>query len=1100
MVSPIFYIAVPLGVAFLLPLIGCDPSGGAGGGRGVARHFARALQAATLLFVLVSALAWLRPLLSGSPSINVYTGGWPPPLGINLRLGAIEALLVALAAATALGVTLHAALRGRGSGAEGAAGPTGGSTGRDRAPTLELLMFVGAVGLIMTRDLFNTFVFLEVASIATYALAVAGEERAGLEAGFKYMFLGAVGSVFILVAIAFLYGLTGTLNLDQMAGALPPAGSSVAALALAFLLVGMVIELKLFPLNGPAIDLYEGVSPEVMALVGGTTVNAVLFAFWKMQALFGAVQWTHVVMAAGGASFLVANLLAVRQKNVRRMLGYSTSAQLGLIVFLLPLVRAGVVSPTAPVLLIVNHTLSKAGLLWVVGRRGGELVDDWRGAFARSPLAALTMTALVLGIAGLPPFPGFWGKWQALTALARTPAAWWIAPILVGSLFEFVYYFGWLRRVHERDAATAGDDEARAASAGRGEQREPMAGGPERPGAPVFAHVFAAASLAFGLWLMRGAQGTTAQPAFALGVLGVLLVVAGRLPERLLSAVSLLAVFGCGWALYSGGQIVPVEVAGFFLLIVLFGAALAAIAALGVRAPHSGYHGLFLMLVSSLILLVGSRTLVGFFVAWELMTWTSYLLIAGGRRAARSAYVYVLFSGAAGFLVFGGLLLLAGRGIESLGGLSAAAGATGAWAAVLLGVGFAVKAASAGFHIWAPGAYSDSPDVFSAFLSGVVSKMPIFGLVLVGGKLAAGAGFASFGGALGGLDPVHALAWAGGITAFGMTLLAALQDDAKRLLAYSSVGQIGYVVVGLAMLTPLGWSAALYHTVNHLLVKMLLFLAIAGVVHRTGTRKMHLMGGLIKKMPASYISVLIGIIALSGVPPLSGFASKWLVYSALIEKGWYFLAGLTMFASVLAFLYLFRLIHNIFLGQLKPEHRGVREAPIPLLVPQAVLVLAIMGLSMFPEAVLRLIAVMTYPLFGVTGVTFLQDGSLAESLGYFNAFGVMSMVMALFAAFFAFILFVGPKTKKVRQLDIVYSAEVPPPPEELHYSYDFYRPARRAYAPLLAVSAVRGWRRAAAAVERLADVGRRYYTGDAQVYIVYAVALLVVVSLVRLWS
>jgi hypothetical protein len=111
----------------------------------------------------------------------------------------------------------------------------------------------------------------------------------------------------------------------------------------------------------------------------------------------------------------------------------------------------------------------------------------------------------------------------------------------------------------------------------------------------------------------------------------------------------------------------------------------------------------------------------------------------------------------------------------------------------------------------------------------------------------------------------------------------------------------------------------------------------------------------------------------------------------------------------------------------------------------------------------------------------------------------MAMVMALFAVFFAFILFVGPRTKKVKQLDIVYSAELPPPPAEIHYSYDFYRPYKRAFAPLLRISFVRGWGRVARAGAALADLGRRFYSGDAQQYLVYAVALLVVVSLVRLW-
>ena len=1086
MVSPVLYVAIPLAVAFLLPLLSRGPSESTGDGSGAGRHAARVLQSAVLLFVLASASVWLRALLGGLAPVEVITGGWRPPLGINLRLGVVEAVLVVLAAATGLGVSLHALLlRGAGSKRDGEASSGAVSSGRDRAPTLELLMFVGAVGLIMTRDLFNLFVFLEISSIATYALAVAGEERRGLEAGFKYMFLGAVGSVFLLVAIAFLYRLTGTLNLDHMAEVLPAAAPRVLGVALTFLFVGMTVELKLFPLNGPAIDLYDGVSPGVMALVGGTTVNAALYAFWKMQPLFGAIEWTHVIMAVGAMSFVVSNLLAIRQESVRRMLGYSTSAQLGLMVFLLPLVRDGVVPVSALILLIVNHTLSKAGLLWLAGAHGSGSRDSWRGAFTRTPLAGITMTVLVLSIAGLPPFPGFWGKWHALTALAGTPAAWWIAPILVGSLLEFVYYFGWLRRVHERDVPSAETGDGRdAAHEGSGSAR-----------APLFAHVFAAASAGLGIWLMRGVQCPAATPAYVLGGVGILLLALRRLPERVLSVSSLLAVAGGAWALFKGGHLVPTGVGGFFLLIVLVGSALAAIAALGVKAPRRSYHGLFLLLVSSLVLLVDSRTLVGFFVAWELMTWTSYLLVAGGRRGARAAYVYMLFSGAAGFLVFGGLLLVAGQGVVSVGGLAAVGGPAGAWAAVLLGAGFAVKAASAGFHIWAPDAYAESPDIFSAFLSGVVSKMPVFGLVLVGGKLVANAGLISFGA----VDPVYILAWVGGITAFGMTLLAAFQEDAKRLLAYSSVGQIGYVVVGLAMLTPLGWSAALYHTVNHLLIKMLLFLAIAGVIHRTGTRDMHRMGGLIKKMPVSYISVLIGIIALSGVPPLSGFASKWLFYSALLEKGWFFVAGLTMFASVVAFLYLFRLINCIFLGQLKPAHREIREAPLPLLIPQVLLVFTIMGLSMFPEVVLKAVAAITYPLFGASGVAFVEGGTLAISLGYFNAFGVMSMVMALFAAFFAFILFVGPKTKKVRQLDIVYSAELPPPPEEINYSFDFYRPYKRAFAPLLAVSVVGAWRRVAVSVERVADAGRKFYTGDAQIYLVYAVALLVVVSFVRLW-
>jgi len=1065
-VSPILFLAIPLGIAFILPLLGKeqhlrtgDPAGANGNTAGGGPSIARVVQALALLFVLAGVTSWLPALMGGASPVEIVTGGWAPPIGINLRFGLIEAILVALAAATALGVSLCRMRRRIGRG--------------ERAPTIELLMFIGAVGLIMTRDLFNTFVFLEVAAIATYALAAVGDERRGLEAGFKYMFIGAIGSAFILVGIALLYRLTGTLNIDDMAMRLSGHASPALATALVFLFMGMIVELKVIPTNGPAIDLYDGVDPGVMALVAGTAVNAVLFAFWKMLPLFHGLEWTPIIMAVGGATFLVSNLLAIRQDRVRRMLGYSTSAQLGLIIFLMPLVRNGTVPGVAPVLLVINHTLSKAGLLWLVGAHGGETKDDWRGAFANSPLSRLSMAVLIMAIVGLPPFPGFMGKWQALVALANGPHAWWIVPILIGSLLEFVYYFSWLKRAHEPSVSAV----------------------PSPRSWPVSAHVFSVAALLVGLWSLRGIVGSGTNIALIIGGVGLALILLRRLPERLLAVVSLVTILAGGWMLYGTGLLSLDLFSGFFLAIVLVGGAIAALASLGIPVSRRSYHGLFLTLIASLIVLVDSQTLLGFFVGWELMTWTSYLLVAKGRDGARPAYTYMLFSGAAGFLVLGGIMVATGAGAESLSHLTHLTGNTALWTAALLGTGFAIKAASAGTHIWAPGAYTESPDVFTAFISGVLSKMPVFGLIIFGARMATGGELDLFGR----VDLTYILAWVGGITAFGMTLLAAFQEDAKKLLAYSSVGQIGYVIVGFAMLTPLGWSAALFHSVNHLLIKLLLFLAIAGVIHRTKTRNMHEMGGLIKRMPASYISVLIGIIALSGVPPLSGFTGKWLLYSALLEKGWYFVAGITMFASVVAFLYLFRLIHTIFLGQLKPEHREVREAPLSVILAQAFLVFAIMGLSMFPDVLLKVITAMISPFFGSEGIRFLEDGSLAVQTGYFNAFLIMSIVMVLFGFFFAFLLFLGPKTKKVKQLDIVYSGELPPPPEEIHYAFDFYRPYKRAFASILVLSATRAWQRFSSRVARAADIGRRFYTGDVQTYLIYAVVSLVVIALVRMW-
>ncbi len=1066
MVSPILLIAVPLGAAFLLPVV-----------RRMGDRAARGLTVLTLAFVLAAVVAWIPALRSGA-TLVVTTGGWPAPFGIALRFGLTEAVLVALAAAAALGSF----------GAVSSRAGRDAASGGARALVLVLLMVVGANGLIMTRDLFNTFVFLEIVSIATYALAATGDESRGLEAGFKYMFLGAVASAFILIGIAMLYRLTGTLSIDGIAQALAGTGAAQAGAALTsggsgampmfglgvvllFLFAGFLVELKVFPLNGPAIDLYDGVSPAVMALTVGTALNASVYAFWKLMPILQVVDFTLVLMAIGGATFVLANLFALRQTRVRRMLGYSTSAQLGLIVMLMPLAHSGEVSATAVGLLLVNHTLAKAGLLWFAGSIGRQQLVEWKGALAGSPGARLTLAALVLAIVGMPPFPGFWGKWDALVALARGPHAWWIIPVLAGSLLEFIYYFRWLRLAH----APAGVAAAKPAVAG----------------SLLPAHASGIVALVAGLALSTRLATSSTDAVLVLAGAGLVLLVAGNLPARLLQFLSLAALAASGWMLHQTGSLAPTSITGFFMLIVLFGAFTVILAGIGTPPDRRRYHGLFLLLVASLVLLVDARSPLGFFAGWELMTWTSYLLVAQGERGGRPAFRYMLFSGAAGFLVFGGLLVATGAGAESIGDFTRLAGPAALWTASLLGAGFAVKVASAGAHVWAPDAYTESPDLFSAFLSGVLSKMPLFGIVLFGTRFIAGADPLLIGGTYG---PGYALGWLGAITAISMTLFAALQEDAKRLLAYSSVGQIGYAVVGFALMTPLGWSAALYHSVNHMLIKLLLFLAVAAVIHRTGTRRMHEMGGLIKKMPAQYIAVLIGIIALSGVPPLSGFAGKWLIYNALLEKEWYFIAGVLMFASVVAFLYLFRLINAIFLGQLKPQHREVREAPVVFVAAQALLVFAIMGLSMFPEALLKVTTAMTVPFFGAQGVQFAADGSVLGSLGYFNAFGVMLMVMGLFAIFFAWVLFLGPKTTKVGQLDIVMAAEEPPPPEEINYSYDFYRPYKRAFAPVLRVSVERGWSRFAVALSSVAEHGRRFYTGDAQTYLLYAVVFLGIVA------
>ena len=1079
--DPVLLLALPFGVAFLLPLLhrlGAAVSSG--------------VHLLVLIFGTALSLAWLLdPAMN--EGIDIVTGGWAAPWGIVLHFGGPEATLTLLAYGSALIGALFLLPRLAETGVRGL--------------VLQLMVVVGAVGLILSRDLFNIFVFIEIAGIGTYALVLFGPEKPGLEAGFKYLLMGGLASALILIGTGLLYYHAGTLYLDDMARALAPQSDNLAVLTVfGLLLAGMFAELKLAPVNGPAVDLYHGADPGAMALIVGTVTNAMLWAFVKVYGLFPEAFFAPATMAVGMTTYVASNLIAVRQDNARRLMGYSSSAQMGLLVFVVPLFHADETLLSVVLLLLVNHTLAKAGLLWLAGALKGAKMSDWRGLMTTRPGLGLAFVVLVLAIAGLPPFPGFWAKWQLLSRLAGSETQWmWIIPLLVGAFLEMVYYFNWLKHAFTapETAVSEDDDEAALPHIRYAERFGPLLTALLLVGGGMF-------TLAMFLDLYDGNAFT---PALLLLGCGVVLAMARAIPHRIRGLLALAALGATGYALW-GWEAPNVALAPLFLVLTFAGAGLALLGSLAYKRGPGEYHGLFLILVAAMVLVFQSldparegpgliglfdMPLMTFFAAWEIMTWATALLISRG--SARAGFLYMLFSGAAGFLILGGLMAGIGAGGDSFHALARLDGAAAMAAWGLLALGVLVKLGAWGFHIWAESAYAESPDDFTPFLSGVVSKAPIFVLL----ALVAMVGSAPLGEALH-VDPWRIVAWIAGLTTLAMALIAAIQEDAKRLLAYSSLGQVAYIVVAIAIATPLGWSAAVYLTINHFLFKMLLFLAIAGVVLRTGTDTMYRLGGLIKKMPVSYVSVMVGIIAVSGVPPLSGFAGKWMIYEALVDRGWLFLAGVVMFATMIAFLYLYRLIQTIFLGQLKDEHKTVTEAPPVLVIPQVVLIVALLVFAVWPQIVLEpltglinaqaLLPADARPVFAGDGaLSFGADGVMGTPLGYFNPLTTMLIVIGFFVVVALFLMLHVRKAKWVKPGDIVYSAEMTPRPEETHYAYDMYKPYRRAWAPLLMPRVTNFWRGAAESLTAVTDGVRKFYTGGAQTYLLYGLFLAVLLAL-----
>ena len=310
---------------------------------------------------------------------------------------------------------------------------------------------------------------------------------------------------------------------------------------------------------------------------------------------------------------------------------------------------------------------------------------------------------------------------------------------------------------------------------------------------------------------------------------------------------------------------------------------------------------------------------------------------------------------------------------------------------MLLALGFLIKAGAIGVHVWLPGAYAEADDDLSAMLSAVISKVAIFGLFVVTYLAIRSEA---------GLELAHVMGWIGMLTTLVGAVMALQQDDMKRMLAYSSMSQLGYIVTAIALMSHLGWVTALYLVANHLMVKGILFLAVAGVILRTGTRLMDEQRRPCQEHAASPSPPRsIAIVSMSGLPPLAGFGGKWLLLSAMMDKGWYWLGRAWRARDFHRLSLHVPLVLCRLSGRAEgsgTKRFGKRRSQ--LLVPQFVLVAAILVLSFFPKLLMEPVSAAIDPYFASTLVW--EGMSLEMIYGYWNPVPVMAGAVAVAAILF----------------------------------------------------------------------------------------------------
>ncbi len=400
---------------------------------------------------LFAATAFLATVVYGDGATVTHAlGDFPQEYGIELVADELSTLIALLVTGVAAGVLAYTR--------------TGGPRG-NTFYTGYLLLTGGLLGLTMTGDVFNLFVFLEITGLGTYAMISSGDGPESAVAALKYLILGTVGASMYLLGVGFLFMATGTLNMAELATALPDVegqGETLVRVAFAFVFVGFSIKVAQWPLHTWQPDAYQhapdGVTPLIAALV--STVSAYAFgrvAFTVFGADFLATTpyASEVVVTVGSISVLAGSTLAVIQRKVKRMLAYSSVSQFGLIVAAYGLVtETGLVGA---VVHLVGHGLTKAGLFAAVAvvsvSTGARTVDEYAGLAKRRPVAAMAMTVLLVSLVGIPPSVGFVGKWYI--ALGAVEAELWpvAAVIFLSTMLTLAYAARLLEKMYFTPAA-----------------------------------------------------------------------------------------------------------------------------------------------------------------------------------------------------------------------------------------------------------------------------------------------------------------------------------------------------------------------------------------------------------------------------------------------------------------------------------------------------------------------------------------------------------------------------------------------------------------------------------------------------------------------
>ena len=360
------------------------------------------------------------------------------------------------------------------------------------------------------------------------------------------------------------------------------------------------------------------------------------------------------------------------------------------------------------------------------------------------------------------------------------------------------------------------------------------------------------------------------------------------------------------------------------------------------KDKHHYFYVLYLLSLTGMLGILATGDAFNVFVFLEISSLSAYALIAMGknRQALWASYQYLIMGTiGATFILIGIGLMYQMTGTLNMQDLSqrlpeVAQTRTVFAAFVFVIVGVCLKLALFPLHLWLPNAYAYAPSIVTAFFAATATKVALYLLIRFT--------FSVFGLSFSFTTiPLQTLFMVLGLAGIFVASTSAIhQSNVKHLFAYSSIAQIGYMIVGFSISSVTGLTATLLHLFNHALMKSAIFLALAAVIYRVGNVQLDNLRGLGRQMPLTMAAVVIGGLSLIGVPLTVGFVSKWYLLMALIEQGWWPIAVLILLGSMLAVIYVWRIVEVAYFKEPSDKNPTVKEAPMSFLIPIWTLVIA----------------------------------------------------------------------------------------------------------------------------------------------------------------